>query len=258
MLAFKYLTAAILLASGALGAATLTIHYSGEAPQVVERADGTRLEQFYSQQSLPTNVNWQTALIANPAKTEQVQAQGQVIQDKLYALQNIWRNQDGDYAVAAWYLAQALKSVSVAGRIRTDLDPDRVRLFINQNRPLVGQYSLYLAPYAATVSLFGLISLDIDIGTPRVFKDVALTSGWSVDQYVQGYRWLPGADKNYGYLISGSGSWRKVPLAIWNRKHIEPAAGETLFIGFDPTILPDDMASLNDQIADYLANRIPH
>nr|WP_269430090.1 capsule biosynthesis GfcC family protein [Brenneria goodwinii] len=39
---------------------------------------------------------------------------------------------------------------------------------------------------------------------------------------------------------------------------MEPAAGETLFIGFDPSVLPDDMASLNDQLADYLANRIPH
>ncbi|NKI76319.1 hypothetical protein Dpoa2040_003662 [Dickeya sp. CFBP 2040] len=257
MLFFKNLTTAILLVSGAAGAATLTINYTGQTPQIIELADGTRLEQFYAQQPLPSDVNWQTALIANLAKTEQTKVQGQVLQDKLYSLQNTWRNRDGDYAVAAWYLAQALKNINVAGRIQTELDPDKVRLFINQNRPLVGQYSLYLAPYTSKVSLFGLISLDIDIGTPRVFKDVELKSGWSVEQYVQGYRWLPGADKNYGYLINGAGTWRKVPMAIWNRKHIEPAAGETLFIGFDPTILPDDMASLNDQIADYLANRIP-
>ncbi|WJY15735.1 capsule biosynthesis GfcC family protein [Pectobacteriaceae bacterium CE90] len=255
---FKRITATLLLASSAASAATLTVHYADQAPRSIQLADGTRLAQFYTQQALPGNVNWQTALITTPSYTEHAKAQGDDIQEQLYSLQNSWRNQDGDYAIAAWYLAETLKSVDIVGRIRTDLDPDRVRLFVNYNRPLVGQYSLYLTPYTETFSLFGLINLNIDIGTPHVFKDVKLKSGWSVDQYVQGYRWLPGADKNYGYLISGTGTWRKVPLAIWNRKHIEPAAGETLFVGFDPRILPENMSSLNDQIADYLANRIPH
>ncbi|MGK2889464.1 MAG: capsule biosynthesis GfcC family protein [Candidatus Malihini olakiniferum] len=45
-----------------------------------------------------------------------------------------------------------------------------------------------------------------------------------------------------------------LPLALWNQQHIEAAAGETLFIVFNPSVLPDKFASLNDKIADFLAN----
>lgn len=62
---------------------------------------------------------------------------------------------------------------------------------------------------------------------------------------------------SYGYLISSNGEWQKVPLAYWNKKHIEPSVGATLFIGFNDSVLPDTFADLNDHIAAYISNRIP-
>lgn len=259
MLLHNRLAAVLMLMTGTVGAAQLTVKYGDRTLDPVVLEDGVRLDQFYAKTPFPADVNWQNALITNPAMTSRVAAQGQTLQDHLYRLQLWWRDRgDGDYAIAAWYVAQALKQVPVAGRIPTALDPDRVRLSLQSNRPLVGDYQLYLAPYSKQLFLFGLIRTDIDIGTAQVFKDLPLRSGWSVENYLQGRRFLPGGDKNMGYLISGTGTWRKVPLAMWNRQHIEPAAGETLFIGFDPAILPEEMSSLNEQIADYLANRIPH
>lgn len=247
-----------LLFAGASGAATLTVDYAGKPQPPVTLPDGARLEQFYAQTNFPDDVNWSAALIASTATTQQAMAQGQSLQDALYRLQVAWQNSgDGDYATAAWYIAQALKTIPVTGRIPARIDPDWVRLHVRDNRPLVGDYTLYLTPYRPQLLLFGLLHLDIDIGTPNVFKVMDLQPGWTADQYVDGLRFLPGADKDYGYLIS-AGGWRRVPLAVWNRRHLEPAAGETLFVGFNPAILPEEMKSLNEQIADYLANRIPH
>nr|WED68356.1 capsule biosynthesis GfcC family protein [Pectobacterium colocasium] len=138
-----------------------------------------------------------------------------------------------------------------------NLDPDRVRVYIENNRPLVGRYALYVTPHDDRLSLIGLVNTSVDVGELETSGKVALRAGWSVENYLSGRRLLAGADNSYGYLIGGNGKWRKVPLALWNRQHIEPAAGETIFIGFNPSVLPQDMSSLNDQLADYLANRIP-
>ena len=120
-----------------------------------------------------------------------------------------------------------------------------------------GEYALYGAPHDDKLSLIGLVNTSADVGELETSGNVALRAGWSVENYLSGRRLLAGADNSYGYLIAGNGKWRKVPLALWNRQHIEPAAGETLFIGFSPAILPQEMSSLNEQLADYLANRTP-
>ncbi|WP_042859245.1 capsule biosynthesis GfcC D2 domain-containing protein [Dickeya sp. NCPPB 3274] len=259
MLSFNRLAALLLLVAGTSGAAQLTVKYAGETLPAVVLKDGTRLDQFYGQMTFPDKVNWQTALLTNELVTEKVREKGEKLQARLYQLQLVWQVEgDGDWAIAAWYMAQALKQVNTVGRIRASIDPDIVRLSQRDNRPLVGNYTLYLSPYRDQFFLFGLISTGIDIGTPNVFKDIDLQSGWSIEQYIGRRRFLPGGDNRDGYLISSNGRWRKVPLAIWNRQHNEPAAGETLFIGFDPSILPEGFTSLNEQIADYLANRIPH
>lgn len=259
MLSFNRLAALLLLVVGTSGAAQLTVKVANETLPAVVQDDGTRLDQFYSRITFADNVNWQTALLTNESVTQQAKEAGEKLQARLYQLQLAWQiDGDGDWAIAAWYMAQALKQVNAVGRIRASIAPDIIRLSPRKNRPLVGNYTLYLSPYRQQFFLFGLISTGIDIGTPNVFKDIDLQPGWSVEQYIGRRRFLPGGDNREGYLISGDGHWRKVPLAIWNRQHHEPAAGETLFIGFDPSILPDGFSSLNAQIADYLANRIPH
>ncbi|BES84191.1 hypothetical protein PEC302107_37280 [Pectobacterium araliae] len=258
MLAFNRIATLLLLVSGVATAAQLTVKSPQETIAVVKLDDGTRLDKFYEQVSWPQNINWQTAFISDFATTQKVRTQGDVLLQKLAELETRWRNSgDGDLAISAWLLRKSISPINVAGRIRTDLDPDRVRVYIQNNRPLVGEYALYVAPHDDSVSLIGLVNTSADVGELEISGKVALRAGWSVENYLSGRRSLAGADSSYGYLIGGNGSWRKVPLALWNRQHIEPAAGETIFIGFDPSVLPQDMSSLNDQLADYLANRTP-
>ncbi|PWC19099.1 hypothetical protein DDT52_12420 [Brenneria roseae subsp. roseae] len=258
MLALTRMATLLLLVSGVATAAQLTVKDPQQTLAVVKLEEGTRLEKFYEQVAFPPNVNWQAALISDFATTQKTYEQGDKLGEKLAELETRWRNSgDGDLAISAWLLRKTLEPINVAGRIHTELDPDRVRVHLKNNRPLVGEYALYVPLYADNFSLIGLLNTSADVGELETSGRVALRSGWSIERYVAGKRLLAGADNSFGYLIGGDGTWRKVPLALWNRRHIEPAAGETLFIGFDPSKLPDDMASLNDQLADYLANRIP-
>ncbi|MFC3395035.1 capsule biosynthesis GfcC D2 domain-containing protein [Brenneria rubrifaciens] len=258
MLALTRMATLLLLVSGAATAAQLTVKAPQQTIAVVKLEDGARLEKFYEQVAFPQNVNWQAALMSDYATTQKTYQQGDRLRTKLAELETRWRNSgDGDLAISAWLLRKTLEPIDVAGRIHTDLDPDRVRVYLKENRPLVGEYALYVPLRTDTISLMGLLNTSADVGELETSGRVPLRSGWSVEDYVANRRLLAGADKSFGYLIGGNGAWRKVPLALWNRQHIEPAAGETLFIGFDPSTLPGDMASLNDQLADYLANRIP-
>lgn len=258
MLALNRIATLLLLVSGVATSAQLTVKSPQETIAVVKLDDGTRLEKFYEQISWPQNINWQTAFISDFATTQKVREQGDVLLQKLAELETRWRNSgDGNLAISAWLLRETISPINVAGRIRTNLDPDRVRIDAENNRPLVGEYALYVAPHDDKLSLIGLVNTSADVGELETTGKVALRAGWSVEHYLSGRRLLAGADNSYGYLISGNGQWRKVALALWNRQHVEPAAGETLFIGFDPSVLPPDMSSLNDQLADYLANRTP-
>ncbi|MFP9228014.1 capsule biosynthesis GfcC family protein [Pectobacterium cacticida] len=258
MLALNRIATLLLLVSGVATSAQLTVKSPQETIAVVKLDDGTRLEQFYQQVAWPRNINWQTAFISDFATTQKVRAQGDALLQKLAELETRWRNSgDGDLAISAWLLRKTLAPINVAGRIHTDLDPDSVRVYAENNRPLVGDYALYVAPHEDTLALIGLLNTAADVGELETSGNVALRAGWSVEDYLSGRRLLAGADDSEGYLIAGNGSWRKVPLALWNRQHTEPAAGETLFIGFDPAVLPSDMSTLNDQLADYLANRTP-
>ncbi|MEL0579552.1 capsule biosynthesis GfcC D2 domain-containing protein [Pectobacterium punjabense] len=258
MLALNRITTLLLLVSGVVTSAQLTVKSPQQTIAVVKLEDGTRLEKFYEQVPWPQNINWRTAFISDFATTQNVRAQGDALLQKLAELETRWRNSgDGDLAISAWLLRKAISPINVAGRIHTDLDPDRVRVYIENNRPLVGEYALYIAPHDDRLSLIGLVNTSADVGELETSGKVALHAGWSLEDYLAGRRLLAGADNSYGYLIGGNGQWRKVPLALWNRQHSEPAAGEMLFIGFDPSVLPQDMSSLNDQLADYLANRTP-
>ncbi len=259
MLAFSRMALLMLFTVGAAQAAQLTVKTPQQTLAVVKQADGTRLIAFYQQVAFPADTNWRTALISDYASTKNVYAQAEQLRKSLAELETRWRNSgDGDLAISAWLMRKMLDQVDVAGRIATPLDPDRIRLNPRANRPLVGDYALYIAPLASRFTLAGLINTDADVAELKTVGDVALQSGWTVRDYVLDRRFLAGANQDAGYLIGGQGTWRKVPLALWNQQHIEPAAGEMLFIGFNPSVLPNEFASLNDQIADFLANRIPH
>lgn len=241
--------ALILFVGASAQAAELKVIYQHQSISLVKLADGTRLDQFYARLNMPNDIDWDTALITSPTAQQQFELQSQILKSKLDRLENHWLRQgESGLAQSMRQLKHELFQFPVAGRIKAELDPDMIRLRAELNRPVIGSYSLYAAPHHASLYLLGLMNAK---------SVVTLQSGWSTEQYVNNTGRLSGADNSVGYLIDANGQWQKVPLALWNKKHIEPAPGATLFIGFESSLLPDDMSDLNELIADYIANRIP-
>jgi hypothetical protein len=243
----KLLTPVLFLALSAQ-AAQLHVVYQQQQVATITHPNGAKLEQFYAQVPFPENVDWQSALISNAAEQKKFELTAQQLQAKLIKLEALWVQQNEiNLAQSLRQLKRELFQLPLAGRIHAQLDPDRFRLSTTLNRPLIGEYTLYTAPHRQTIHLVGLINSK---------ASVPLHSGWSIEQYVSQSR-LAGADNSYGYLVAPNGEWQKVPLAYWNKQHIEPAPSSTLFIGFAPALLPENMADLNELIAEFIANRIP-
>ncbi|MCQ8791431.1 capsule biosynthesis GfcC family protein, partial [Escherichia coli] len=47
------------------------------------------------------------------------------------------------------------------------------------------------------------------------------------------------------------------PVALWNKRHVEPPPGSQLWLGFSAHVLPEKYADLNDQIVSVLTQRVP-
>lgn len=249
MLYLIRISAILILTLTSIQAAELTFNNGKNTYPIIKMTDGQRLNQFYTKIGVSRDTNWQTALLTSPSAQQKFQEQSEKLKTKLDKLENYWIYENKlELVQSLRQLKHELFQLNVAGRIKTELDPDLIRLHPEYNRPLIGLYTLYAAPHISEIYLLGLMNGK---------SDATLQSGWSVEQYADETVRLPGANKSYGYLIDGSGSWQKVPLASWNKKHIEPAPGSTLFIGFEPAELPDEMTDLNELIADYIANRIP-
>lgn len=231
-------------------AAELKVQYQQKLLSTIYLPDGERLDKFYTKEQLPIkDADWQTALLTNPARQAQFESEAISLKSKLSSLENRWLlNDEPELVESIRQLKHELFQINVTGRIPAQLDPDLIRLRAEYNRPLVGRYTLYMGRHTDDLYLVGLIN----------GKSTAkLHSGWSVENYIADVNHLAGADLSYGYLIHGNGEWQKVPLAYWNKKHIEPSAGSTLFVGFNMSVLPDDIFDLNEQIAAYISNRIP-
>lgn len=243
----KLLTPVLFLALSAQ-AAQLHVVYQQQPIATITHTNGARLDEFYIKVPFPENVDWQSALISNSAEQKQFELIAQQLQAKLTKLEALWVQQNEiNLAQSVRQLKRELFQLPLAGRIHAQLDPDRFRLSTTLNRPLIGEYTLYIVPHRQIIHLVGLINSK---------ASEPLHSGWSIEQYASESR-LAGADSSYGYLIAPNGEWQKVPLAYWNKQHIEPASSSTLFIGLDPALLPENMADLNELIAEFIANRIP-
>ena len=229
--------------------AELTIKYQQQPEQKIVQPDGLQLVQFYAKAALPEKIDWNTALLSHSAVQTQSESAFKTLNIKLNKLENHWLHEDETALVQSLrQLRREIASLHTAGRIHTRLDPDLVSLRNEYNRPLRGSYTLYLSEYTDVLYFVGLINSK---------PSATLTSGWSVEQYISDVKRLSGADNSYAYLIAGNGEWQKVPVEYWNKKHIEPASGSTLFVGFSPDVLPEEIADLNELVAAYIANRIP-
>lgn len=249
---FLFRALAVIFVSGLFRspyAAELTVHYQQQNLQTISLADGEKLDKFYAQVQLPREADWRSSLLTNPMRQAQFEKETNRLKSKLDRLEQSWLRQDETGLVQSIrQLKREIFQIKTAGRIPAELDPDMIRLRTQHNRPLVGNYTLYLTTYSDDLNIVGLINGK---------SNVKLKSGWSIEEYIANSKHLAGAESSYGYLILSNGEWRKIPLAYWNKKHVEPTAGSTLFIGFDSSVLPDNFADLNDHIAAYISNRIP-
>ena len=228
-----------------VSAAELTFNYAGKM-QSVSMPDRSRLSEAYTGFKFPVDADWSSALMTkNDATNSLASAQASLLQH-LQSLTEQWRD-DPALVKSVQQIMMLVTTTPVALRIQTKLDPDWVLLRQEFNPQLEGHYTLYLAPYMFKLQLAGLAGN----------QTLPIHEGYLLTDYLADVSYQEGADKDFVYLITPEGQWHKMPVALWNRVYSEPSSGSMIFVGFESSLLPDNMPDLNEQIASYLANRIP-
>lgn len=233
------------LSSVSVSAAELTLNYAGKM-QSVSVPDRSRLSEAYTGFKFPEDADWSSALITKNDSSDSLKSVQTNLLQNLQNLAEQWY--DNPALVKSVQQIMALvEKTPVALRIQTKLDPDWVQLREELNPRLEGKYTLYLAPYMFNLQLVGLAGN----------QTLPIQEGNQLADYLADAPYQEGADRDVVYLITPEGQWHKMPVALWNRVDSEPAPGSVIFVGLDATLLPDNMSDLNEQIASYLANRIP-
>ncbi|ALR74992.1 capsule biosynthesis GfcC D2 domain-containing protein [[Enterobacter] lignolyticus] len=222
---------------------TVDVYMNG-ATQPKTLADAARLIDLVEQPRLAGSW-WPGAVIAAQPQTAVALQQKQALLSRLATLA---ARSNGDDATAINALRQQLQAVRVVGRQFISLDPDQVRAGQMNNPPLEGKYSLWVGPQPGTVTLFGLIS--------RPGK-VAFTPGRDIASYLDDVSLLSGAGRSDAWVIYPDGRTEKAPVAYWNKRHVEPMPGSTIFVGFADALWTTQYDELNADVLRALAQRIP-
>ncbi|MGP3593617.1 capsule biosynthesis GfcC D2 domain-containing protein [Vagococcus sp. WN89Y] len=227
----------------AFAAGTVDVYASGEAkPKTLTNAE--RLLDLVGQPRL-ANSWWPGAVISEQQATVEQQARHQALLARLSALA---ADESGRSAAAINALRQQLQAVKVTGRQIVNLDPDYVRTHRLANRTLLGQYTLWVGAQPSTVSVIGLVSRP---------GNKPFTPGRDVVSYLDEMDLLSGAERSYAWVIYPTGKTQKVPVAYWNRRHVEPMPGSVIFVGFAPGLWSNKYDELNADILQSLTHRIP-
>lgn len=245
----KYLTIG-LIPFFALAQADVNVIFERHATTNIELHDGARLADLLFNIQLPKDIYWRTAQIANENTITAFQATKEQLLKDLKALQVFWMREGDKGALiqSTQQLLQELDKIPVSGRLSIALDPAKSRIDPHGNPLLKGQYTLFLASRPDFIYFVGLIN-----GRSKQH----LQPGASLASYWHDYSLLAGAAQHEAFLIQPDGSISRVPVANWNKLHREPMAGATLFVGFDPQILPEQYKDINIRIANLIANRVP-
>lgn len=237
-LLFSWLTSSTAFAVG-----TIEVFTAGHT-QPVKLTDAQRLVDLVAQPRLADSW-WPGAVIAERQATQVAEQRHQVLLARLDALA---ADDSGDDAAAIRSLRRQLEAIKVTGRQLVPLDPDVVRMRPRANPPLEGEYSLWVGPQPTTITVVGLI----DSPGKKPF-----TPGRDVADYLDDMNRLSGADRSYAWLVYPDGRTQKVPIAYWNKRHVEPMPGSTLFVGFGESVWTNKWEALNDDILHSLTHRIP-
>ncbi|CCG88774.1 putative protein ymcB precursor [Erwinia piriflorinigrans CFBP 5888] len=207
------------------------------------------LEQLVTDPSLAQKTWWPGTVIGEKRATQDAVLQ----QQQLLARLQTWRDRlrhegDDSQAAAVDNVRQQIAALKVTGRQFVNLDPDWVRVRPQANHRLQGEYSVYTLAEPTSITLAGVME--------RTGK-TPWAAGRSAVEYLAAHPLMSGAERSIALLISPGGETSEIPVAYWNRRHVEPQAGSTLFIGFSPWTLPRAYADLNSQIVSVLTHRIP-
>lgn len=232
-----------LIAGYAQSAGIIDVHLAGEA-NTMTLTNAEKLADLVTQPRL-AGYWWPGAVIASEQATAQAEREHQALLAQLSALA---ANEIGTAAAAINALRRQLQVIPVAGRLPVPLDPDIVRIHSENNPPLQGKYTLWLGREPSTVTLLGLV----DQPGERTF-----TPGRDVAGYLAEVGRLRGAERSYAWVIYPNGRTLRVPVAYWNRRHVEPMPGSILFVGFADALWTNHYDALNAAILRSLSQRKP-
>lgn len=232
-----------LCAASVFAAGTVKVITSGNA----EPKTLTGAEHLIDLVGQPTLANswWPAAVIGEELATVTAQRQQQTLLGRLAALS---AEEGGDDAAAINTLRQQIQTLKVTGRQRVNLDPDAVRVSERGNPPLQGNYTLWVGPQPTEITLFGAINHP---------GKQPFMPGRDIASYLAGQSLLSGADRSYAWVVYPDGRTQKVPVAYWNKRHVEPMPGSIIFVGLSDSVWSRAPDQINADILRTLTQRIP-
>ena len=173
---------------------------------------------------------------------------GRQQQALLARLATLVAEESGDDAAAINALRQQIQALKVTGRQMINLDPDVVRVSERGNPPLQGNYTLWVGAQPTHITLFGLLSHP---------GKQPFMPGRDVASYLDGQSRLSGADRSFAWVIYPDGRTQKVPVAYWNKRHVEPMPGSIIYVGLSDAVWSSTPDEINADILRTLTQRIP-
>ncbi|HAU5679871.1 capsule biosynthesis GfcC family protein [Citrobacter europaeus] len=192
-----------------------------------------------------SNSWWPGAVISEERATTEAERQQQALLARLATLS---AEESGDDAASIKALRQQIQALKVTGRQKINLDPDVVRVSEQGNPPLQGNYTLWAGAQPTDITLFGLLSHP---------GKQPFMPGRDVASYLDGQSRLGGADRSYAWVIYPNGRTQKVPVAYWNKRHVEPMPGSIIFVGLSDAVWSSTPDEINADILRTLTQRIP-
>ena len=192
-----------------------------------------------------SNSWWPGAVISEERATTEAERQQQAL---LARLATLGAEESGDDAAAINALRQQIQALKVTGRQMINLDPDVVRVSERGNPPLQGNYTLWVGAQPTHITLFGLLSHP---------GKQPFMPGRDVASYLDGQSRLRGADRSFAWVIYPDGRTQKVPVAYWNKRHVEPMPGSIIYVGLSDAVWSSTPDEINADILRTLTQRIP-
>ncbi|WP_284884957.1 capsule biosynthesis GfcC D2 domain-containing protein [Citrobacter portucalensis] len=232
-----------LSAASVFAAGNVKVMIAGSAePKILTGAE--HLLDLVGQPRL-SNSWWPGAVISEERATAAAERQQQTLLARLAALS---AEESGDDAVAINTLRQQIQALKVTGRQKINLDPDVVRVSERGNPPLQGNYTLWVGAQPTHITLFGMLSHP---------GKQPFMPGRDVASYLDGQSRLSGADRSFAWVIYPDGRTQKVPVAYWNKRHVEPMPGSIIYVGLSDAVWSSIPDEINADILRTLTQRIP-